>query len=574
VTGDQRPDRDCFLRLDQDRRITALSDEAAAWFGGPPEPLIGKDARKLLPFLSPSFSAIESCFATGRSAQAQFYSDFHPGYLVDVTAYPDGAGVRIGWVARSYRPGHPALPPDRRACKDPCEFSLDPDWRVTSITKSAAAWAGGAVDDLVGSNGREINPAATKLLGPAIDAALKRGATTTLTQPSSHVPGRWVRIEVEPCRNGARIRFEDVTSDVPAEPASGPEHEVGANSADEGPAEIALLDGQGVIVAANAAWRSSIVALGLKLADAGIGARYATVAEAAVPTMDVASFQRRLDDVFSGRAAAPFEATYSRDLPAGMEPRQVRIVPIRIGQAPHFLAIHEDLTQRAKVLATLAETSDQLLHAQETERQRIAIELHDSMGQHLAGLMLGLGGLSRTLGPGHAPAQARIDEMTKLTQQAIREMQVLSFLMNAAELEGLEASVRRLVIGFGRRSGLNASVAVEGLVDAVSAAAQHAVFRVIQEALSNVHRHALATRVSVKLVKRREMLTAHISDNGQGIRLGTGADPVEAPLGVGIVGMRARIEQLGGKLEIERRQSGGTRISASIPLPSGRSTTG
>jgi signal transduction histidine kinase len=103
-------------------------------------------------------------------------------------------------------------------------------------------------------------------------------------------------------------------------------------------------------------------------------------------------------------------------------------------------------------------------------------------------------------------------------------------------------------------------------VDEISAATQHAVFRIVQEALSNIHRHAQATQVSVLLANRRSVLSICISDNGKGFVL-AGEDPGEVSLGVGIVGMRARIEQLGGTLEIKARDVGGTRVSAEMPLP-------
>ena len=76
---------------------------------------------------------------------------------------------------------------------DGLEFTLDADWRITSITSAAAAWCGSTVENLLGRNGREVNPAATTLLGDAIEGALRRGKTTRREQPSTHVPGRWVR---------------------------------------------------------------------------------------------------------------------------------------------------------------------------------------------------------------------------------------------------------------------------------------------------------------------------------------------------------------------------------------------
>jgi signal transduction histidine kinase len=111
----------------------------------------------------------------------------------------------------------------------------------------------------------------------------------------------------------------------------------------------------------------------------------------------------------------------------------------------------------------------------------------------------------------------------------------------------------------------------QGPVDAISAAAQHAVFRVVQEALSNVYRHAHAKSVSVKLVIQSGELTIRVSDDGRGFPLASGARAAEGLLGVGIAGMRARVEQLGGRLEIAPGVSG-TSVTASVPSRSSRQT--
>lgn len=472
-------------------------------------------------------------------------------------------------VPRQDRPGADWIyAPEGRISQpssDALEFTLDQDWRITSITSAAAAWCGSTVENLIGRNGREVNPAATTMLGDAIDAALQRGQATTREQPSTHIPGRSVRIEVAPVEGGARIRFEDITGKTP----------VRKDPDDAGralrPAEIVLLDQKGVITAANAAWRAAVVAQGLELANAGIGSRYAAVGKTLAKGIDETALQQRLDELASGRQQQ-FEATYEIQTKRGLELRQVRIAPLRVGDATYFAAIHEDLTERARILATLNETSDQLLHAQEMERQRIAIELHDSMSQHLAGLVMGLAQL-RLRVPADARSQGLIDDMSKLTQLAIRETRVLSYLMNAAgdEEEGLETPVRRFVEGFGRRTGLVATFRAEGPVDAVSAAIRHTIFRVTQESLSNVYRHARATKVSVELVSQAGALTVRIIDDGRGIQRNTnpGVGLGQPLLGVGIPGMRARIEQLGGELDI-RGDAGGTVVTASIPLRSSR----
>jgi signal transduction histidine kinase len=154
-----------------------------------------------------------------------------------------------------------------------------------------------------------------------------------------------------------------------------------------------------------------------------------------------------------------------------------------------------------------------------------------------------------------------------VAQQASREVRVLSFLMNAAgsQREGLKESARRFVEGFGRRTGLEVTFQARGSVDAISAVAQHAVFRVVQEALSNVYRHAHATAVSVAVVQEAGVLTARISDNGQGFEHAAEAPGDTPPLGVGIPGMRARIEQLGGSLQIAANARG-TTLTATLPF--------
>ena len=443
------------------------------------------------------------------------------------------------------------------------EIIIGPDERILQITRDAAAWCGSTPIELLGVDGRELweKP---QPLAEAFEAALLRGHASTVVYASLVAPGRWVETHVEPYDDGARIRFRDVTSRLAAEQSRRTPNDLDHPSLGAGPAEIVLLDQRGVVVAANAVWRASFAAHKIRLPDAGVGARYTDVARAALgDEFDEGSFGPRLDETLKG--GSQLEATYNVETPQGRELRQVQITPLRLGQATYFVAMHEDLTERARVLAELRETSGQLLRAQEDERQRIALELHDSTNQHLAGLILSLGQLRRRMGA-DLGAQTLIDEMAKLTQQVVHETRVLSYLMNASSQgrEGLRASVQRFVEGFGPRTGLTTSFETNGPVDAVNAAAQHAVFRVIQEALTNVYRHARATRVAVSLASNGAQLTVRIADDGQGLPFARG-DAQEAPLGVGIPGMRARVDQLGGTLAIESPGLGAV-VTASLPV--------
>jgi signal transduction histidine kinase len=461
---------------------------------------------------------------------------------------------------------HPDVPLGGDASVEDFEFTVDRDWRITSITPRTAAWCGSTVGNLVGRDSREVWAPPTQPVAEALEAALAKGATSSVvTQPSQFAPGRWVQVVVGPSPGGARFRFEDITSQLSAEEPPTLDDAGSSYSLGAGPTEICVLDQRGVIVSANTAWRAGLVAHNVAVANGGHGMRYADVCQAVIPELDKVVFQKRLDALLCGRVSH-FEATFGVSTPHGRELRQVQIAPLRDGEMTYFAAIHEDLTERARVLATLHETSDQLLHAQEQERQRIAIELHDSTSQHLAAMILSLQQLRREVG-WSAAAQARIDEIGKLVQQTVRETRVLSYLMNASgrEREGLESSVRRFVEGFGRRAGLDATFDAEGPVDAINAAAQHAVFRVVQEALANVHRHARASKASVELTSREGVLSVRISDNGRGLRQVADGQP---PLGVGIPGMRARIAQLGGDLEIAGSPSG-TVVTAIVPLRPG-----
>jgi signal transduction histidine kinase len=394
--------------------------------------------------------------------------------------------------------------------------------------------------------------------------------------PSVFRPDRWIEFQTFPTKTGVLVRFRPAMGSQPVVGEASrrrktappePAQDIQWPAPDSQPKEIALIDSRGIIVSVNKAWRAACAAHGVTLADDGVGARYVDVAKAAVADLDKALLQKALGDLLSG-ASAELEATYRASL-AG-ELRRVQITPVTVKGSTHLLAIHEDVTPQAKVEAALRETAEQLLSAQDDERRRIALELHDT-GQLLAGLVLGLGRLRRRMAHDNG-ARAMIDELTGLARQADEEMRVLSYLMNAASGPpgGLAAAIASLVEGFSRRTGLKSTFDAKGPVDGVSAAVQHAAFRVIQEALTNVYRHARATRVSVRLASQAGRLTMRITDDGLGIPRSIVEDPDTAPLGVGIPGMRVRIQQLGGTLEIDGRTRG-TQVRATIPLSAGDS---
>ncbi len=210
------------------------------------------------------------------------------------------------------------------------------------------------------------------------------------------------------------------------------------------------------------------------------------------------------------------------------------------------------------------ELSGQLLALQEEERQRIARELHDSTAQHLVAASLGLSGLGAQVLP---PGRTALAEVEGLLTEALRELRIFTYLLHPPNLakDGLQATLRDFAEGFAGRTGLVARIRIPEEVDDLPPALQRAILRVVQEALTNVHRHADASHVSVKARIMAGRLVVRIRDNGHGM---TGRDRPDGPirLGVGVAGMRARLEHFGGDLRIRTGRSG-TAIVAMVPVP-------
>lgn len=206
-----------------------------------------------------------------------------------------------------------------------------------------------------------------------------------------------------------------------------------------------------------------------------------------------------------------------------------------------------------------------LLAAQEEERARITMELHDSTCQHLAALNLSLGRL-RPLVAGDK-ADAVLQDMAASVGEVVKEIRVLSYLIKPAGLEqnGLARTVRGFVAGFGARTGLTVGFLTRGPVDSAPPPARHAAYRIVQEALSNVYRHADARHVDVELVCAGGLLTVRVSDDGKGVAALMRGEPANLESGVGITGMRTRAHQLKGSVEISCPGRGAV-VVATLPV--------
>jgi signal transduction histidine kinase len=327
-----------------------------------------------------------------------------------------------------------------------------------------------------------------------------------------------------------------------------------------GSPDIVLLDGGGRIVVVNEAWRNTFAAQDVALRDAGIGALYVDAICGLLPDLDRPALEFSLRRLQSGDAE-DVRRTYAQWTVRGLCWRQMRITPLSVGADGRFVAIHDDLTEVVRMQEALQATSEELLTARDEERQRIAIELHDSTSQNLVAAGFGLARLRRAVSLGDLTAI--IDTVETSLNEALKETRTLSYLIEPRDLgpDGLSASVRQFVEGFARRTGLEVALEADRVVDCVPPPLRHAALRIIQEALLNAHRHAQARCVSVELGVVNGRLTVSVADDGLGMRSGQG-DPV---LGVGIPGMQARVRQFSGHLTISSDESG-TSIMATLPL--------
>jgi signal transduction histidine kinase len=232
-------------------------------------------------------------------------------------------------------------------------------------------------------------------------------------------------------------------------------------------------------------------------------------------------------------------------------------------------AIYRDITERKRADDALRELSGQILRLQDEERRRMARELHDSTGQKLAALAINLSVVSKSVTVADARARGALAGSLDLTKQCLREIRTLAYLLHPPELEelGLADAARNYIYGFSQRSGIPVELELPPDLGRLPPEAETALFRILQESLNNVHRHSGSPRARVHIYRSPAGLTMEIQDEGQGMQEGAlkREGQRESTPGVGIAGLRERIRQLGGQLEIHSTESG-TTLKVVLPL--------
>jgi signal transduction histidine kinase len=207
--------------------------------------------------------------------------------------------------------------------------------------------------------------------------------------------------------------------------------------------------------------------------------------------------------------------------------------------------------------------SARILELQDSERRRIARELHDSVGQHLAGLKINLSQIHTVPSDGFKAIRGALE----ITDSAIREVRTISHLLHPPLLEelGFLSAARWYVDEYGKRGQVRVSLIVDEPFKRLPKEVEMALFRVLQESLTNVYRHANAKSVDVRILCHDGHVTLSVADDGNGIpdevlaMFRRGAAP-----GIGLAGMRERLAEFGGELRVEA-STGGSVVQAVIP---------
>ena len=239
---------------------------------------------------------------------------------------------------------------------------------------------------------------------------------------------------------------------------------------------------------------------------------------------------------------------------------KVRLSAFNVADERYVLVNIQDVTEVNKLKRQKRRFDSGVLKAQESERRRMARELHDSTSQLLVVLQLNLMNLDRQAS---AEAEAIVSDCKNVVQAIHREIRSISYIAHppSLSLNGLPAALKTLVTGFASRDGLNVELEIKDVGQA-SASVEAATYRLAQEALSNIHRHASASRVGVRLVGTDRYIHLVISDDGTGFDIGSSRH--RASMGVGIAGMEERVRELRGRFSV-RRIAEQTVLSASLP---------
>jgi PAS domain S-box-containing protein len=328
------------------------------------------------------------------------------------------------------------------------------------------------------------------------------------------------------------------------------------------PEAIVLVDARGCVLRANGEFTRMF---GYTEAEA----RGRSLDDLIVPPERIAEAQHPSFTAESGRRV--IEVTMRRRKDGSAVPVSVLCTPVTLeGGAPGVYSIYRDISERRRAeeeqrqsAEQLRELANRLQAVREEERRRIAIEIHDELGQALTGFKLQLAWLETRLPEGSRSLRGTVRQMLGQIDRTIGSVQRIGAELRPAVLDTLGplAAIEWQGEEFTRRTGIPCAVTVPDRWPQVEEARSTALFRILQEALTNVARHAQAASVQVTVTVEDGWLVLAVEDDGKGVadRQSTG------PMSLGLVGMRERVAAFGGRLRLAPRDPSGTILEARMP---------
>lgn len=210
----------------------------------------------------------------------------------------------------------------------------------------------------------------------------------------------------------------------------------------------------------------------------------------------------------------------------------------------------------------LRNLSARLVETQETERKNISRDLHDAVGQSMSAVQFELHDLGLVLAPYPEPLRTRVDRMRELVESSVAMVRNMALLLRPSMLDdlGLAAALEWQADQVSKSTGVRIEMASDAFSSDLPEEHKICVFRVVQEALNNVCRHARASSVEIALQSNERGISVKIRDDGRGFRL-------PRRNGLGLIGMQERVESLGGRLTVDSEPGRGTTIEIALPLP-------
>lgn len=453
-----------------------------------------------------------------------------------------------------------------------CHYTLDRDGLITDVNAKGTAWWGAvSPEELIGRHFSEVTGetgSEPSLLRRAMESRIPG------RDEARSADGRWVDIRAYPSGRGLNVFYHDTSERKAAEEAARATEAMLQSSLDALNAQIAILDSSGQIVAANAAWHRAAALLVQIGEHYFVGDNYLEECERARPhqRMVAAGLRRILRSEID-----EYRCEYASDIVKGVW-IQLRGTRFGASREMRLVVACEDITEVKAAETSLRQLTGKLLRLQDEERRRIARELHDATAQNLLGAILGIGQAIRLAPRLQATARAALEESRSLIEQSQREIRTVSYLLHPPMLDeaGLQAALRWLCDGFAKRTDIAVEVDLAPDIGRLATEIEATLFRVAQEALTNVHRHSECTKARVSLARCTRsatdpMIELIVEDDGKGMppELAAAASSGNRShnldnLGIGLAGMRERLLQVGGSLEISTSARGtSVRVAAS-----------